>query len=183
MKIKTLLSKRFFETQKVYNKLHKKKYSLFLRGLLANLALLFIIAVPFIFFVSNIDIELYQQNRGFYSFIFLLVMLAPSFICATFMFIGRKLINKNKKRKQKIRLYGLLSDYYSQVISGIKRANFEELLDIEDTVLNKISHLPEEKQQEILYVYEQQLDYHQNKKSNIQNKIKKHKKQSIIKEI
>lgn len=183
MKIKTLLSKKFFETQKVYNKLHKKKYSLFLRGLLANLALLLIIAIPFIFFVSNIDIELYQQNRGFYTFIFLLVMLAPSFICATFMFIGRKLINKNKERKQKIRLYGLLSDYYCQVISRIKKANFEELLDIEDIVLNKISHLPEEKQQEILHVYEQQLDYYQNKKSNIQDKIKKHKKQSIIKEI
>lgn len=183
MKLKTLLSKRFFETQKVYNKLHKKKYSLFLKGLLANLALLFIIAVPFIFFVSNIDIALYQQNRGFYSFIFLLVMLAPSFICATFMFIGRKLINKNKKRKQKIRLYGLLSDYYSQVISRIKRANFEELLELEDIILNKKSHLPEEKQQEILEVYEQQLDYYQNKKSNIQDKIKKHKKQSIIKEI
>ena len=141
--------------------MHKKKHSLFLRGLLTNLALLLISVVPLIFFVSNMNIEVYQQNRGFYSFIFLLVMLAPSFMCATFMLIGRKLINKNKKRKQKIRLYGLFSDYYSQVISKIKKANFEELLE----------------------VYEQQLDYYQNKKSNIQDKIKKHKKQSIIKEI
>lgn len=183
MKIKNLLSKRFFETQKIYNKLHKKKYSLFFRGLLVNLALLLISVIPLIFFVSNMDIEVYQQNRSFYSFIFLLVMLAPSFMCVTFMFIGRKLINKNKERKQKIRLYGLLSDYYSQVISRIKKANFEELLEVEDIILNKISHLPQEKQQEILEVYEQQLDYYQNKKSNIQNKIKKHKKQSIIKEI
>ena len=98
MKIKTLLSKRFFETQKIYNKLHKKKYSLFFRGLLVNLALLLISVIPLIFFVSNMDIEVYQQNRSFYSFIFLLVMLAPSFICVTFMFVGRKLINKNKER-------------------------------------------------------------------------------------
>ena len=144
--------------------MHKKKYSLFFRGLLVNLALLLISVIPLIFFVSNMDIEVYQQNRSFYSFIFLLVMLAPSFICVTFMFVGRKLINKNKERKQKIRLYGLLSDYYSQVISRIKKANFEELLEVEDIILNKISHLPEEKQQEILEVYEQQLDYYQNKK-------------------
>ena len=77
MKIKTLLSKRFFETQKIYNKLHKKKYSLFFRGLLVNLALLLISVIPLIFFVSNMDIEVYQQK-------FLFIYFSSSYACAFF---------------------------------------------------------------------------------------------------
>lgn len=181
MKIKTLLSKRFFETQKIYNKLHNKQYKAIIHSILSGIPLVVISSIPlFLHIQSNFG----EPNfRTVLAYLLLFMFAFPIFMMTFFSWFSLKKVNKNKLRKNKIKEYGKFNDYFSTIIYELKHLELEELLEIEDIVLNKISHFSKTDQKQILDIYEDQLDYYQNKKNNIQNKIKKHKKHNIIKEI
>ena len=176
MKLKRLLSKNFYQNVKKYREMKKNKFSILIKTLAGYAIFMFVSMFPFFQISQQYTEDNLDELRIFiFQYLGIIAFLIPLLLVIFYFILNRIFYYKSKKRrKELLSLYGWDHSYFAKIEKELKKANLEELLLLEDIVLN-LDHLPQPDQQNIINIYEQQLDFYQNKKTTIQDKINKHK--------